>query len=357
MSETGRMQTGGTWRLGHRPGLDGLRGFAILLVLVTHFDHGQQLESGGVMGVKVFFTLSGFLITSLLLEELAEAGEASLREFYIRRALRLGPALVVMLLTISCLALVGWPLNITGPAVAGAAGYVSNWYLLSTMSEDGWIDWGGLGHMWSLAVEEQFYIVWPLLLLVAHRWHGRGGVLTVSTVGAAASLAWWVYTDRHTIATDVSAWCLLAGCALAAFMHQRSAARPSLWLALPVLALVAGVGIEGFGVSWGHVLAPVAAGLAVWVAAQRRVPWLEVGWLRWLGRRSYGLYLWHFPVAYLVGYAHGPWAARAIVGVALSFALAELSWRFVESPALRFKALRSRRMRAESTRGLALARP
>jgi peptidoglycan/LPS O-acetylase OafA/YrhL len=354
MPDTGRMQTGGTWRLGHRPGLDGLRGFAILLVLVTHFDHGQQLESGGVMGVKLFFTLSGFLITSLLLEELADAGRVRLLEFYIRRALRLGPALAVLLVAVSCLAVVGWPLHLTRAAVAAAAGYVSNWYLLSTMSEGDWIQWGGLGHMWSLSVEEQFYIVWPLLLLAAYRWRGRGGVLTVSTVGAAASLAWWVYTGRHTIATDVSAWCLLVGCALAAFMHQRPAARPPRWLAVPVLGLVAGVGVEGFGVSWGHVVAPVVTGLAVWVAAQRRVPWLELDWLRWLGRRSYGLYLWHFPVAYLAGYANGPWLVRVIVGVALSFALTELSWRLVESPALGFKAHRS--ARAESTRALTLAR-
>ncbi len=334
----------GTWRLGRRPALDGLRGIAVLLVVATHFDTGQ-FTSGGVMGVKVFFTLSGFLITSLLLDELASTSRVNLRRFYVRRARRLGPAFAVVLAVCVLLAARGWPLGLAPGMVAASLGYVSNWYLLGT-TDDGVIQWGAMGHMWSLAIEEQFYIVWPVLVIaVAARW-GRSGVLRAAIGLAALSLGIWALTGRSALATDVSAWCLLAGCGLAAFMQGRDTGSPSLAWAFPVLAVipltvVPGVGVSwghvfvlGVGAGWGHVFAPVATVAAIWVAAQRQVRWLEAGWLRWVGRRSYGLYLWHAVIAYLCAELPGPWWAVTPVGVAVSLALTELSWRYVESPFL-----------------------
>ena len=323
------------WRLGHRPALDGLRGIAILLVLGAHFDSGQ-LESGGVAGVKVFFTLSGFLITTLLLEEWSDYGHVRLRRFYARRALRLGPALLVVLTAVPLLDLAGFPVNTTPGMVAASLFYVSNWYLLFT-AEDGGYFWGALGHTWSLSIEEQFYIVWPLLLIAAARWRGPRGVLVTASSGALLSVATWVATGRHLLATDTSAWCLLVGCALAAWMHGRREAAPSWALTLPVVALVPLAAIPAFGPGAGHIVIPLVTAVALWVAGQRPVAWLEVRWLRWFGRRSYGLYLWHWPVAYAFEGLTAPRPVAVLLGLVLSIVLTEISWRVVEQPGLRVK--------------------
>jgi peptidoglycan/LPS O-acetylase OafA/YrhL len=302
------------------------------MVVATHFDRGQVTEAG-IMGVTVFFTLSGFLITTVLLVEHERTGRISRLGFYRRRALRLFPALAVMLFVVCLLTLAGFPTDVTGGMVAAVVGYVSNWYLMATA--DGGVHWGALGHTWSLAIEEQFYIVWPFVVMLALR-RGRRVVLSVAMVGAASSMTWALVSGRSTLASDVSAYGLLAGCALAAWMHGRTAVRPPWWLAvvalLPLLALA-----PSDARTVAYVSVPLLTCVALWVAVQGDGGWLSVRPLVWVGKRSYGLYLWHVPVAYLCGRVAGPWLRVSGVGILVSVGLTVLSWRYVETPFLRLK--------------------
>lgn len=325
------------WRLGHRAALDGVRGVAIMLVLMAHFDRGG-LTAAGVMGVKVFFALSGFLITSLLLEERAVRDRVDLRRFYLRRALRLLPALATMVFIVAAAAAAGWPLSVRPGVALAALGYVSNWYLLAEGWESTDFVFRSLGHTWSLSIEEQFYLVWPMVLIGAAAWRGRRAACLVAGLGATLSLGSWALTGRSALASDVSAWCLLAGCLLALAMHRRVVRSPSPLWAAPLLVLFPLGTVSGFGIGWGHLIAPLVTLSALWVGAQRRVAWLELGWLRWLGQRSYGLYLWHVPISQIAGRLPVPYPMIVVIGIALSLLATEVSWRLVETPFLRLKS-------------------
>ena len=327
------MHVGPRWRLGHRPALDGLRAIAVLMVVAAHFDTGQ-LTSAGVMGVTVFFTLSGFLITTLLLRERSMTGRLSLGGFYVRRALRLFPALAVMLLTVAALTSAGLPTDVRPGMVAAVAGYVSNWYLMAT-AVAGQVQWGALGHTWSLAIEEQFYLVWPLVAIGAARW-GRRTVLRVAASGAAVSLVWGMASGRPNLASDVSAYALLVGCALAAWMHGRRTSSPSALIAVVALAPLLPLSTLRLD-RVAQVAVPLLTAVTIWVVVQTPVRVLSGRVLTWVGRRSYGLYLWHVPVAYLCFHTAAPWAVAAPVGVGVSFGLTAMSWRYVETPFLRLK--------------------
>ena len=164
-------------RLGHRPGLDGLRGLAVLLVLAQHLGL-PVFRGGGLVGVLLFFVLSGFLITWLLLDEHAATGRIDIRAFYVRRARRLLPAFVAMLaVVVGVAALVGNLGGIAGPAIVAGA-YVANWSHLFD------IDMGPLNHTWSLSVEEQFYIVWPAVLIGFFAFRRLGWVILAACVAA-----------------------------------------------------------------------------------------------------------------------------------------------------------------------------
>jgi peptidoglycan/LPS O-acetylase OafA/YrhL len=154
------------------PGLDGLRALAVLVVVAYHVQLGWA--QGGLLGVGVFFTLSGYLITDLLLGQRAATGRLQLTDFWLRRARRLLPALFVMLAVV-----LAWVTLLDRPqlpairgAVAASVGYVSNWWLIAQHSSyfGRFSPPSPLGHLWSLAVEEQFYLVWPWLLLLGLRW-------------------------------------------------------------------------------------------------------------------------------------------------------------------------------------------
>jgi peptidoglycan/LPS O-acetylase OafA/YrhL len=256
----------------------------------------------------------------------------SLSRFYRRRALRLLPALMAMLVVVGALTVLGVDTLVTPGLFAAVFAYFGNWYLLSSPH------WSAIGHTWSLAIEEQFYVLWPLVVILAARW-GRRAVLVASIVGAEASLLWWGATGRSTLDTGVSAWCLFAGCALAAVMHGTAVRqRPSSWpAALSLLVLVPLVPTSGpVTAAVGHVLAPLAACGVIWIAVQRPVRWLESPWLLWLGRRSYGLYLWHVPVAYVLS-RNVEWWQCVAIGVPLSLLLTAVSWRCIEQPFLRLK--------------------
>jgi peptidoglycan/LPS O-acetylase OafA/YrhL len=235
----------------------------------------------------------------------------------------------------------GVPLGTRPAMVVAVFAYVSNWYLLAA-AHGGPIPWGALGHTWSLAIEEQFYLLWPPVVWALARLR-RAAMLPGVSALALAFLVWSLESGRPALATDVSAWCLLCGCALAAYVRSRHPRSVPAWPAAAVLLVLPFVS-SSLAMA-AHVVTPLLTAVTVWVAWHRPVGWLEVRWLRWLGVRSYGLYLWHFPVASLALAMTGPWAIKAAAGISVSVGLAALSWRYVEAPLLtdgRFRALRAR---------------
>ncbi len=332
------------------------------------------------MGVGVFFTLSGFLITSILVRAWRERGAVDLGSFWLRRARRLVPALVaVVAVTLGVTAIVAPADGMTRlrEAVAGLL-YVSNWTTIAAGESyfDRFSGPGPLDHLWSLAIEEQFYLLWPLLLLgliaLTRRrlWRVAGATMGLA---AASFLAMWLLAEPgfdHTRVyqgTDTRAGGLLVGAALAVAMAaSRSESdapvreRAPWWLdALGLVSL--GVVVWKFATTDAYAMSLYGGGLAalslatavvVAAASYRRG---AVGWLlsatpmRWLGERSYGIYLWHMPVIAFLPAALGAWTAA--VAVPLTLVLAWASWRWLEDP-IRVRGLRwwlaavARRLRA-----------
>ena len=324
-------------RLGHVPVLDAVRGIAILLVLIVHVGYPGHLLPGGVLGVDLFFVLSGFLITSLLLTEWNDRGAISLRAFYRRRALRLLPALVVMLAIVSAV------LVATGELdqlvwVGYSLGYVVNVAAL-----DGGISATSLKHMWSLSQEEQFYLVWPIALLVLLRARTRPQTLAVVLVAIAmVILAWRTFLGLAMAspgyllyAPETRSIGLVLGCLAGVLFSYGLVTRVPLWLATPML-VPAGMAVAalGLGSRWDAVvLVPTfcVAATIVLLACVLHPRWwfarlIDRAWLRGLGKISYALYLWHWPLYYAFGW---------VIGLPLAIVVACLSYRFVELPFLR----------------------
>ena len=330
------------WRLGHRPALDGLRGVAVLLVVTFHalavatgsFEHGPL----GSAGVMLFFPLSGFLITSLLLEELRDRGRVDLRRFYVHRALRLFPALAVVVLVFTAM-----------QAASGVAFVPSLWPVILYVGNWAAATGGNLGVLnptWSLAIEEQFYLLWPLVLLVSMRW--RRGPMLVVVAGIIAStvtrfsLGMGDGGVRAYYGSDAQASSLLVGCLLALAVH--SGRMPA--LRVPGWLVGAGaLSLFGWAFASGNVatslvvptLVPVVGVVLIWAACSTLSGPLTWRWLRYLGGRSYALYLWHWPLLWIAFEAGVGPVGTVIVAVALSLAMAELSWRMVEAPCLRLR--------------------
>lgn len=339
------MHSGRTWRLGHRPALDGLRGVAILLVIAGHLSQGRY-SSGGSIGVTVFFVLSGFLITSLLLDEWALTGAVSLRAFYARRARRLLPALGLFLTFTAATYLAA------GRSLAGllpVVFYFGNWSRAAGHMLP------GMNHTWSLAVEEQFYLMWPLVLLAVLV---RGRVRTVfwvAVVGAVSSavlrvLLWSDPTaarhDRISFGSDTNAVGLLAGCALAAWMTarpDRGRSRPGLAAGVVTVLIIASAESSAFTYTVSGPLIAVAATVAaIWLLCRTGGGGVFGNpVLRFVGRRSYGYYLWQAPMHMLgVAITHDLLLSRVLI-VALTAAAAEVSWRLVERPAMSWRRHRA----------------
>ncbi|MEY2566418.1 MAG: hypothetical protein QOE35_947 [Actinomycetota bacterium] len=310
-----------------------------------------HLTQGGVVGVDVFFVLSGFLITALLLEEHAATNTVSLGRFYARRALRLFPALAVML---TAHVVYTWVTHgdsgLEERSVAAVLGYATNWYTLFHRSFS-----QGLVHMWSLANEEQFYLVWPLTLAFLARRSGRGSVVRglVAAAAAFAVIRWlWWGSGSYPLTIASVTFGRMGGMFLGAalgFVWKEGRLPTGRWLSrsatvatvlcvlmLPVSARILAHG--GFDV--------VTVGTVVIIAAL-----LGGGWrfgsalfgargLRALGRISYPLYLWHVPVFYAVAaHLHASGEVRIGVAFLFSFAAAVGSLTIVERP---FLALKSR---------------
>ncbi|WP_084106157.1 acyltransferase family protein [Demequina sp. NBRC 110056] len=343
----------------YRPGLDGLRALAVVGVVAYHL--GAPWAPGGLMGVGVFFTLSGFLITTILLRTWQERGDLDLGRFWLRRARRLVPALVaVVAVTLGVTAVIA-PADGMARLRESLAGllYASNWTTIAAGESyfDRFAGPGPLDHLWSLAIEEQFYLVWPLLLLgllaLTRRrlWRVAGATLGLAAV---SFLAMWLLAEPgfdHTRVyqgTDTRAGGLLIGAALAIAMvaFRTGSSKPSpertpWWLDILGLVALAVVGwqlatTDAYAMSlYGGGLALLSVATAVVVAAASHQRGL-VGWLlglaplRWLGERSYGIYLWHMPIIAFLPAALGPWTAA--LAVPLTLVLAWASWRWLEDP-------------------------
>ncbi len=343
------------------PGLDGLRAIAVLAVIAYHLDPG--LAPGGLLGVSVFFTLSGYLITDLLLGQREALGRLRLGDFWLRRARRLLPALFLMLaVVVAWVTLLDRSLlpGLRGDVLAAVA-YVSNWW--NIVRDASYFARFGppppLDHLWSLAVEEQFYLIWPFLLWLGLRYvPGRFTLAGLTLAGAALSAAAmaWIYEPgvdptRVYEGTDTRAFALLVGAALAMVWPSRKLRADLITVRGRLLLDTAGVvGLVVIGLLiWrtseyspflykgGILLLTVGTVLAV-TALVHPASWLgvAVGWapLRWLGVRSYGIYLWHYPIIVLTAPSMQQKASLGleVIQVVATLAVAALSWRFFEEP-------------------------
>ncbi|KPV58179.1 acyltransferase [Paenibacillus sp. A3] len=345
----------------YMPGIDGLRALAVLAVIAYHLHPGWA--PGGLLGVGIFFVLSGYLITDLLIAEWRREGRLNLASFWLRRFRRLLPAMLVLL---SAVAAWIWLVDrsrlaaLQGDFLAALA-YVSNWWLV--YREVSYFESFGppspLGHFWSLAVEEQFYLLWPLLLALGLRLQLRRGWLTgAMLLGAAASAAAMALlyepgTDPSRIyyGTDTRAFGLLIGAALAVVWPSGKLSAGTSVRVRRIVDLAGTAGLlaillmivrssqyGAFLYQGGFVLLSLAAAVTVAALAYpsgqlRRL--LGCRPLRWLGVRSYGIYLWHYPIIVLSSPAAGSDGislARAALQLTATIGLAALSWKFIEEP-------------------------
>ena len=352
------------------PGLDGLRGIAVLAVIIYHADVSWLV--GGFLGVDVFFVLSGFLITSLLIDELTRTNTVDRAQFYIRRIRRLMPALFLVLL---------FSVLVSGLFVLDAAyhvrrdlpwaiTFVLNWsYLFFEQSYFVNISRPPLlQHLWSLSIEEQFYVIWPILLIGLYKVKIRNltprvKIFIASSVLAIASTAWMIYLSvsngfpipndpsRVYFGTDTHAMGLLVGCATAALWRSErlnERLTPDRAAAMNGLGLFSIAGLAYFFLfvselneflyRGGFLVLSVLTAILVIVAAH---PGLKFGRrlgnpvLKWFGDRSYGIYLWHWPIFVLMRSGidiQWPDPIAFVVKVAIVLVVADLSYRFVEMP-------------------------
>jgi peptidoglycan/LPS O-acetylase OafA/YrhL len=352
----------------HQPVLDGVRGLAWFSVFLGHAGLAPGVAVGQV-AMFVFFGLSGYLITSVLASESIRTGRIRLREFYIRRALRLVPALlaflVVWLLVVAIFGHENWISAVPGSrgsssgvslptGIEGALGaltYTTNWCGLFGVF-NGYVP---LGHLWSLAVEEQFYLVWaPLLVVliaVRRKWAAPAALLLaaascidVVVVHHAHSMSQWVFYS-----TDTRSGAFLVGGAVGLMWSYRGATRawwgkactPVAWTGLAILVwcgwvFAHQVSAPVFSGAW--ILASVVAPVSLVALIERPHPgssWLENPVLTYVGRRSYALYLWHYV---WLTWLHSLGFSGVVLALIATLCCAEISWRLVEGPCLRLKS-------------------
>ncbi|MFG1379740.1 acyltransferase family protein [Xanthobacter autotrophicus] len=345
-------------RGGKIDGLDGIRAFSVLVVMIGHYGFGNMVPGG--FGVTIFFFLSGFLITTLLMREFAKSGTISIRQFYIRRFLRLGPELLFLIAISAIVGIwyVGFPRLFD--FLAGIF-YFMNYYVIYMNTINGDVRWP---HLWSLAVEEHYYLIFPPLFLALVVWSRR--FITVLIVLCGTVLVWRYYVlfagfpDQYGyLATDARIDSIAYGCLTSLlfwhweewFRERGGMATGALVLGSLLLLLSLAIrdhvfretirfSIQGMGILG------VFIGLFFSQRARFLVDFLELPLLQWMGRLSYGAYLWHLEPAHLFFHVAGmgiedlPVAHRTVaagIGILLSFALSACSYWFIFK---RFQKLR-----------------
>jgi peptidoglycan/LPS O-acetylase OafA/YrhL len=348
--------------LGHRPALDGLRGVAILAVVGINAE--WPFFKGGFLGVDLFFVLSGFLITTLLLEEGERRGTISLKRFFARRALRLMPALVVLLLTAGAYSILWRPEAQRADAlklVVASLCYASNWLIAIAGVH------GTLEHTWSLAVEGQFYVAWGVALWLLHRSGAGFRRIAVCVVACLlASTLWrvWLWIATHDVyrvymGLDTRADTLLAGCLTALAIRSpglmESAGGRAKWTGWMAGACWATFAVcvanAGYRDATTYLfvlpLAAAASSLLVFLSMAGQPRWmmfaLEWPGLVWLGRISYSVYLWHVPLKNILSLSRlEALGMNALAAQGIRFAAFIIagcaSYYLVERPFLRLKA-------------------
>lgn len=343
-------------------GLDGIRALAVAAVVLFHA--GIEFLPAGFLGVDVFFVVSGFLITALLVAERERTGGVALAEFWKRRARRLLPALAALLIgtTIFAAVLLRGDLLDHLREVAAAAAYLTNWDLI--LREISYFEQferpSQLRHLWSLAVEEQFYALWPLvffavLRLAGRRWLAR--LTWVAALGALASLIWMAVLyepgadpSRVYFGSDARAFTILLGVLLG--LHWKPWRREWSRVSAAMLDIAGAGGLAAIAVimafaresdawmyPWGLLALSLAAVASVASAARNGSVLslaLSVPPLRWLGERSYAVYLWHWPVLIALDWELGldqAGPALLAAGAAITLALAAASYEWIERPA------------------------
>ncbi|EGW36934.1 acyltransferase family protein [Desulfosporosinus sp. OT] len=357
------------------PGLDGLRALAVFAVIAYHLN--LTWAPGGLLGVSLFFVLSGYLITNILLKQWEHSGAIDLKDFWLRRARRLLPALFLMLAGVMLWGMLWVPERLAAlkQEVLAAVFYISNWYLV--FHQISYFESFGppspLGHLWSLAVEEQFYLFWPLLLGWGLRCFRKrkwliGGTTAVALISAAAMALLYIPghdPSRVYYGTDTRAFSLLVGAVLAMVwpgrkMNPDLSGKKRLALdgagslgLLVVLLMIGKTSQYQTSLYQGGLLLFSVAGACLVAVLAHPASYLGrfFGWgpLRWLGECSYGIYLWHYPVIILTNpmvNTEGFNLSRTLWQIALSIILAALSRYLIEDPIRYGRRKRVRRRRS-----------
>ena len=344
--------------LAYVPELDGLRGIAIIAVMLFHFK--IPFIEGGFLGVDIFFVLSGFLITSLFIQEFDKLGRVNLRFFYMRRVLRLGPALICMLL-VFCL--VGFVVLSKEKAIENSIDalislvYLSNWTRAFMLHPPDF-----LGHTWSLSIEEQYYILWPVVLLVLLRtMRDRKYIVLIAALVGLISWLLRFYlamcgapVERLYNGLDTRADALMVGCVLGILISSglvNENRRKLLLKWLMVIAPCSMVGVFSFFIfaRWQDqemylfgflIIELLTAALILDILVNRRsiiAKILSARWLIWVGSISYGLYLWHYPIYRMLFAMKFDELTIVWVGMLMTFSIATCSYYFLERPMLKLK--------------------
>ena len=363
----------------HVPALDGVRGVAVMLVFISHFHWILSKKTGysqvtpwkfinrtfeaGFLGVDIFFVLSGFLITSLLLKDHANKQPGMVGRFYKRRALRLLPALYALLIVDFFVAwLESARMDFQWRTTWRALLYLNNWNVVWNFRDSR----NDLGHLWSLGIEEQFYIVWPavVLLMLALKLHHQI-IITVLSLAIAAIVVhrinlwnddiYWLFIY---IRTDTRVDSLLVGALFAyVYRHYRVPSQVLNWAATLCFAGLMYIKYEldasPFIMKTGFTVIAVLAGIIILAGAEgawfaNRV--LISRPLTIIGKVSYGLYLWHLPVFLILGrhVTSGPKPLRILAGIIVASVVTVISWFFIEKPFLNLKNRRYANVKANN---------
>lgn len=344
-------------------GLDGIRAIAVIMVLAYHLK--LSLFKSGFLGVTVFFVLSGYLITGILVSEVEQSGTIDLKNFWIRRIRRLVPAVISMAVVIIFVsAIVNRVIFTKGckDFVASVLGFNNWWQIFNKVS---YFEAAGapspFTHCWSLAIETQFYMIYPLIVLGIYRWAKKNGngrakrglliagitllLALISVILMAVLFNPAKDASRVYYGTDTRAFSLLFGGLLAILWEYRMIPRKlsakvnmilgSVSLVILIVMMMAISGSSNFWYRGGQFIGTILTVLAVYAVSGRKTPlsrFLSNPVLKWIGDRSYSIYLWHYPIILLIskGMKASWWIT--LIEIVLSVVLAELSYRFVETP-------------------------